>query len=267
MDLKGIGRDYNRIKNMAYSTGVTIDEYNEIKDLLDLLKERKTDEPKVQNLINELKNLKDRLYGTGLSKRFSPNTEKYIRTYSDVLPLAFSHSIPGGKIRMRGNNSFEIPFKFAQNDPDDNLLIVMDLNNRFNCTKCDKRGDAVNFIMANNRLNEGQALEVLCHIFGYSIPFFHNKMFEISREYREALKSDTYGDMLYDAEERLYERNILVYEGEYVEKLYTRKQEVVQRVFQDIQDPNFKYEEPPKKVVLTPNRNIYTHYPQGKDKK
>ena len=33
MDLKGIGRDYNRIKNMAYSTGVTIDEYNEIKYL------------------------------------------------------------------------------------------------------------------------------------------------------------------------------------------------------------------------------------------
>ena len=120
MDLKGIGRDYNRIKNMAYSTGVTIDEYNEIKYLLDLLKERKTDEPKVQNLINELKNLKDRLYETGLSKRFSPNTEKYIRTYSDVLPLAFSHSIPGGEIHMRGNNSFEIPFKFTQSDPDDN---------------------------------------------------------------------------------------------------------------------------------------------------
>ena len=149
MDIKGIGREYNKLKDMAYSTGVTMEEYKEIKNLLELLKERKTDEPRVQNLINELKCLRDKIYETGLTKNFSPS------------------------------------------DPDDNLLIVMDLNNRFNCTQCDKRGDAVELLMAIENLNEGQALEVLCHIYGYSIPFYHDRMHGISLEYREALNLKT----------------------------------------------------------------------------
>ncbi len=267
MDIKGIGREYNKLKDMAYSTGVTMEEYKEIKNLLELLKERKTDEPRVQNLINELKCLRDKIYETGLTKKFSPSTEQYIRTRSDVLPLAFSHSIPNKITKMRGNNSFAIPFKFTPSDPDDNLLIVMDLNNRFNCTQCDKRGDAVELLMAIENLNEGQALEVLCHIYGYSIPFYHDRMHGISLEYREALKSEDYGNMLFDAEQRLYDKGILVYEGEYVEDLYTRKQEAVQRAFQGIQDPNFKYEEPPQRVILTPNRGFNPFYPHRKNKK
>ena len=33
--------------------------------------------------------------------------------------------------------------------------------------------------------------------------------------------------------------------------------EMIKRIIQGVPDPNFKYEEPPKKIILTPNRGNY----------
>ena len=265
MEQKNIKSEFNKYLEKGYEVGVTYRDYRRIIDLKDALEKKGVRDPETEKLYKKICETVNYIRNSKLTKKFSERNLKYIKENSDLLPLIIADNFIRGDrlfyLDQRSNNSvlFDCPF----HEDEDKSLIVMDLNNKFSCRldscgKFDKkgnyehtRGDSIDYIKLFNRLNMGQALELLCHIFNYKTPFMNQDLIYLADHYQGGIKSDDYASVLDDLEQRLYDKGIYDWDRNHtVEELYNKKQETISRIFKGEFDPNFKYDAPPKSIKL-----------------
>lgn len=265
MEQKNIKKAFNRYLEKGYEVGITYKDYRDLVDLKDALENNGVRDPESEALYKKICETVNYIRHSKLTKKFSDRNLKYIKEHADLLPLIIAdNSISGDSnfyLDERSNNSvlFECPFHEDQ----ENSLIVMDLNNKYacrvdSCGHYDKhrnfehtRGDTIDYVKAFNRLNMGQALELICHIYKYKIPYYNQDLIYLAAHYQEGIKSDDYASVLADLEQRLYDKDIFYWDhNRSVEKLYDDKQETISRIFKNENDPNFVYDAPPKSIKL-----------------
>lgn len=262
MGLKELRNSFVCLQKKAYKEGIDITDFNELIQMRDIVMNNYPyNDETARNLHKDLDVLINKIYKTGLVKAFSPRCVDYIKKNSDILPLVYNNSIPGSEIFFNGKNTFQFD-RVPGGDENNDYILVYDLENRFRCTGIEAWGDAVSYLthfehVGAKNMNAGQALELLCHIYGYSIPFCHDNIEQMAQSYRDAIVSETYCEMIEAAERRLLKAGFNEFYDKPVHETYEKKHEMIKRIIQGVPDPNFKYEEPPKKIILTPNRGNY----------
>ena len=250
MDLISIRKQVDEITEKGLSEGVTLDDFKVLKDLKKELYES-DNALEAMDIWHDISDILTQMYDSGLAKRFNDSNMKYILGHIDLLPLVLACK-PNATIVFRGKNSIALPFKFEATDSDNNLLVVEDANNRFSCTNSGINGNASDYLRAVEGINIGQAFELLCHIFNFPLRFAHPNIQELAPIYKEAIKSERYLEILKELEQRLYDKCIEKQNGIPVDKIYERKRELRERIINDGYDMNFKYERPPRIIILKP---------------
>lgn len=265
MEQKNIKKAFNRYLEKGYEVGITYKDYRDLVDLKDAMENKDLRDPESEALYKKICETVHYIRNSKLTKKFSDRNLKYIKDHADLLPLIIADNMARQAndfyLDDRSNNSvlFECPF----HDDYENSLIVMDLNNKYacrvdSCGHFDKhrnfehtRGDTIDYVKAFNRLNMGQALELICHIYKFKVPYYNQDLIYLAAHYQEGIKSEDYGLVLEDLEQRLYDKGIYDWDrNQRVEDLYEAKQETISRIFKNENDPNFVYDAPPKSIKL-----------------
>lgn len=203
---------------------------------------------KWNSLYDRYNKLLNQMYHGGLLHRYSIDNMIYIKENSPLLPLVLANnSFP--KIRMYGDNSYMFLCQF-HNDSNPSMGVT-DYKNLFYCFGCGRTGDSIDYLNEYEHFSMLETMDFLSQVYLYSTKGKHTKFSsDLVKKYRDAIISDEHIELLKQGYERLKNRNKFCGIND-IDEYYNKRFEMIERIKNNESDPNFKYDEPPKRIKLS----------------
>lgn len=196
---------------------------------------------------------------TGLNKKYYGANYQYIINNASLLLLSL-YELAMSKygeveVGLVSKNSVFMPCTLDGNKS--SAFVVSDINNRFKCYSCSREGTNIDFLSTKHRnLSTNQVIEAICHLYGYEVPDQTEESVALAEQIRDVLATDLralYKKVLEDLRDTLIiDNKTLTFGGRNVDDIYDKKIADVDRIIARKPDPNFTYNEPPKKIILQP---------------
>ena len=265
MSLDSLRKEYMFIKEKGYSIGLSYKNYCELLGIYNSLKELGLNNHEVKSLYTEISKILEDMKASGITKKFNSENRDYIRKNALLLPLvyhdykmerkldSYHYLNVDSEVHLTGLNSFTFDCVFCNND--DNKFLVKDLYNRFVCNNCGMSGRLIDYVMEHNNLKFNQALELLCRIYRYELPY-ENRIYkndsldDLAGIYRDVFYDDDLIELMDMAENRLKDQNISKFGDLNVSEEYEKRRQTILRVRNGESDPNFIYQKPKKFMLL-----------------
>ena len=206
-----------------------------------------------------LNKIVDQVSKTGLNKKYYGANYQYIIDNVSLLLLALYELAMSkygeAEVGLVSKNSVFMPCTLDGNK--NSVFVVSDINNRFKCYSCSREGTNIDFLATKHRnLNTNQVIEAICHLYGYEVPDQTEESVALAEKIRVILATDLrelYIKILEDLRDTLIiDNKTLTFGGKNVDDTYAKKIADVDRIIAGETDPNFTYNEPPKKIILQP---------------
>lgn len=239
------------LEEKGYNEGLTVDECVKLLNELDVeLKFLASSDQKWKKLYDRMRLIANQIYASDIFNFVSSNNYDYILKNAFLLPLVLANNNDNDVI-LYSRNSYKFSCQFHTDSRPS--MGVTDIRNLLFCFSCKKSLNSVTYLKEFENLSYRQAIELLSKIYLFDINNKNNSFSNLVDKYQSSIVSDEYRILLEKGFIRLKNRGISSINGIDVNKHYEDVFFTIDRVCSGIYDPNFKYEEPSKKIVLKRN--------------
>lgn len=250
--------EIDKLKKKLYTPGegLDINDYNKLKWIITQIKKDKT--PAGIRYSNDTKKMLDALVASGMIYGFSKNNYDYVLKELPMLPLVFANRSKEQPISSVNSKEKILPiYEYLNGDQfkfnyqmDTGVMILTLKGPSMKIVSIYDNGDKpfvrsinnIKYLSEIENISESDAIELLLGIYNcdYAVK---DELKDIVEFYKDELCSDEFYDFLSIGRKKAIERNIDT-------TFYDKVETFINIVLRDTINPDFIYEEVPKKLVL-----------------
>lgn len=244
MKAKIIREKIQSIEEKGYQEGLTKEDFKELTRIQNSIDSILVGNNDVwYEIYKKIEWLKSKIYESRVIHDFSKENCQEILRLSPLLPLVLANN-KDSRIKLYKDNSYMFLCQFhTEKTPS---MGVTDRNSLLYCFGCGIGLNTISYIKEKEKLTFKEAIELLSQIYLYNIGYTNQKLVGLKEKYQKTILSEEYKKLL----DMGYERLMLRRKEQEAKSLYEERYQMIERIKNIQNHPEFHYQQPPKMMYL-----------------